>query len=119
MPKNEFTCDCTVVHENIVRDVRSKMCSDELYRKTSDFFKVLGDMTRFKIVAALDCSEMCVCDIANILSMTKSAVSHQLSTLRKAGFVRFRREGKTVYYSLDDAHIKNIIETGMIHVQED
>ncbi len=118
MPKNEFICDCTVVHEDVVHKVRQHMSEDILYQKVSDFFKVLGDQTRVKIIWAINCHELCVCDIANILSMTKSAVSHQLSTLRKAGFVKCRREGKTVYYSLADAHVKDILAAGLIHVQE-
>lgn len=118
MAKNEFTCDCTVVHEDVVREVREHMLTDELYSQAAGFFKILGDMTRVKIISAIDCHEMCVCDIANILSMTKSAVSHQLATLREAGFVTCRRDGKTVYYSLADTHIKEIFEAGVDHIQE-
>ena len=118
MSKNEFTCDCTVVHEDAVRDVASHMADEGLYIKTAAFFKVLGDTTRVKIISALDVREMCVCDIANVLSMTKSAVSHQLATLREAGFVRCRRDGKTAYYSLTDAHIRLMLLSGIEHVQE-
>jgi len=118
MSKNEFTCDCTVVHDDVVCEVRSEMLADEIYAKAAGFFKILGDMTRVKIIAAIDCHEMCVCDIANILSMTKSAVSHQLATLREAGFVKCRRDGKTAYYSLMDTHIKEILESGIDHIQE-
>jgi len=118
MARNEFTCDCAVVHGDAVREVQSQMKDDALYKEASSFFKVLGDTTRFKILSALDYHELCVCEIANILSMTKSAVSHQLATLRDSGFVICRREGKTAYYSLADAHIKEILEAGIIHMQE-
>lgn len=118
MSRNEFTCDCTVVHEEVVHEVGQRMPEDELLRTTAGFFKVLGDMTRVKIITALELHEMCVCDIANILSMTKSAVSHQLATLRKAGFVTCRREGKTAYYSLADAHIRDILRAGIDHISE-
>lgn len=118
MSKNEFTCDCTVVHESAVREAKQKMQPDEIYGKAADFFKLLGDMTRVKIIGALDCHELCVCDIANILGMTKSAVSHQLSLLRREGFVVCRRDGKAVYYSLADSHIREILESGIVHIQE-
>lgn len=118
MARNEFICDCTVVHEDAVRAVKARMADEALYEKTATFFKTLGDTTRVKIISALDLHELCVCDIANILSMTKSAVSHQLKTLREAGFVACRRDGKTAYYSLADAHIKDILESGVDHVQE-
>lgn len=118
MPKNEFVCDCTVVHEDVVCHVREHMLSDELYRRAAAFFKLLGDMTRVKIISALDGHELCVCDIANLLSMTKSAVSHQLATLKDAAFVKCRREGKAVYYSLADEHIRGLLEAGIDHIQE-
>jgi DNA-binding transcriptional ArsR family regulator len=118
MAGSEFCCEHTVVHEEAVRDAKRQMQTDETYSRAADFFKLLGDLTRVKIIGALDCHEMCVCDIANILSMTKSAVSHQLATLREAGFVTCRREGKTAYYSLADTHIKEILESGIDHIQE-
>lgn len=118
MSRNEFTCDCSVVHEDAVLEARKKMQSDDVYGRAADFFKLLGDLTRVKIIGALDCRELCVCDIANILGMTKSAVSHQLALLRKAGFAVCRREGKTVYYSLADTHIREILEAGITHIQE-
>jgi DNA-binding transcriptional ArsR family regulator len=118
MPKNEFTCDCTIVHEDAVNEVNKKMLSAELFGRLSDFFKALGDPTRTKIVWALDQRELCVCDLANVLGMTKSAVSHQLAVLRNAAFVKCRRDGKTVYYSLDDDHVKKLLEAGYDHVTE-
>lgn len=118
MPRNEFTCDCTVVHDKAVLDAKSKMENDEIYSRAADFFKLLGDVTRVRIIGALDCHELCVCDLANILGMTKSAVSHQLALLRMAGFVVCRREGKAAFYSLADTHIREILEAGIIHIQE-
>jgi cation transport ATPase len=94
MAGSEFCCEHTVVHEEAVRDAKRQMQTDETYSRAADFFKLLGDLTRVKIIGALDCRELCVCDISNILGMTKSAVSHQLALLRKAGFVTFRRDGK-------------------------
>ena len=82
----------------------------------SKLFKVFGDPTRIKILWALNVHELCVLDICEVLDMTKSAVSHQLSTLKEAKLVKSRREGKEVYYSLDDEHVKEIFETGIVHV---
>lgn len=118
MAKNEFTCDCTVIHQDVVDDVSKKMLSQDDFSKASMFFKALGDPTRFKIMWALDKNEMCVCDIANLLSMSKSAVSHQLGTLRRANLVRFRRDGKTVYYSLADNHVESMMHAGVEHIHE-
>ena len=91
MSKNEFICDCSVIHKEEVEDTLSKMPEEELFLKLSEFFKILGDTTRVKILFALDQNEMCVCDIANVLSMSKSSISHQLSTLRRCGFVKYRK----------------------------
>ena len=84
----------------------------------ADFYKVFGDATRVKILCVLLESEMCVCDLAELLGMTQSAISHQLRVLKQAKLVKNRREGKTVYYSLADGHIQNIISQGMEHIQE-
>ncbi len=118
MPKNEFICDCTAVHEDVVELVNKKMQENTSLEKAAQFFKIFGDNTRIKILWALEMHEMCVCDIANVLSMTKSAVSHQLAILRKADIVRCRRDFKTVYYSLSDDHVRQIIEKGFEHVNE-
>lgn len=118
MSKNEFSCDCNIVHEESVKEINKIKLGEEKYIKLSDFFKVLGDNTRIKIVWALNEKELCVCDIANILNMTKSAVSHQLGTLRRANFVKYRKSGKTVYYSLADDHIKTMLESGIEHISE-
>lgn len=111
-------CDCVHVHEDIVDRVNAKMPDEEKLYDLADFFKVFGDSTRIKILYVLLCSEMCVCDIAQILGMTQSAISHQLRMLRQMDLVRTRREGKTVYYSLSDGHIFNILSQGMEHIEE-
>ncbi len=111
-------CDCEMIHADVVEDVRDKMHEKELLHQNASFFKVLGDPTRMRIVAALDKSEMCVCDLAVLLNMTKSAISHQLKTLREANFVKSRRDGKVVYYTLKDEHVRIIFEMGIEHVSE-
>lgn len=118
MINEELICDCEVIHKDIVNKVKVRMPQDEDIYDLSDFFKVLGDSTRMKIIWALDESEMCVCDIAVLLNMTKSAISHQLRSLRDANLVKFRKEGKTVYYSLKDEHVRDIYEIGMEHIKE-
>lgn len=119
MAKSEqIICDCEVIHEDIVTQVSERMPKeDELY-DLADFFKVFADSTRVRILWALDESEMCVCDLAVLLNMTKSAISHQLRTLRQSNLVKYRKEGKVVYYSLKDDHIKEIFEKGMEHIRE-
>ncbi len=111
-------CDCDVIHSDVVDAVKKKMPDENELYDLSDFFKVLGDSTRAKIIWALDESEMCVCDLAMLLGMTKSAISHQLSSLRQANLVRNRREGKNVFYSLVDDHVKQIFEMGLEHIRE-
>ncbi|PXV89093.1 DNA-binding transcriptional ArsR family regulator [Lachnotalea glycerini] len=111
-------CDYICVHEEIIEKVEQQMPSDEMLIDLADFFKVFGDTTRIKILYVLFQSEMCVCDIANLLNMTQSAISHQLRTLKQMQLVKFRREGKTVFYSLSDGHIKTIINQGMEHICE-
>ena len=117
--KTVNSCDCDSVNQELVNKVKKKFPDDELLGDLSDFFKVIGDGTRIRILWALDVSEMCVCDIANVLNMTKSAVSHQLRALRETDLVKFRRSGKEVLYSLSDNHVKEIFEQGLIHIQED
>ncbi|WP_312701380.1 metalloregulator ArsR/SmtB family transcription factor [Sedimentibacter sp.] len=118
MGRDDIVHDCDVLHSDVVEEVRNRMPDeDELY-DLADFFKVLGDSTRVRIIWALDEHEMCVCDIAVLLNMTKSAISHQLKSLRQANLVKFRKEGKVVYYSLHDDHVKAIFETGMEHIKE-
>jgi ArsR family transcriptional regulator len=109
---------CNTVHDNIISKVKSAMPAEELLFELAELFKVFGDSTRVKILSALFNSEMCVCDIAKLLSMTQSAVSHQLRVLKQARLVKFRKDGKTVFYSLDDDHIKNIFDQGLEHLSE-
>ena len=116
MSKNEYVCDCTVIHEQILDTVKKEMLTEEQFRFATTFFKTIGNDTRFKILWALDKHEMCVCDIANLLSMTKSAVSHQLAILRNTNLVKTRREGKTVFYALSDEHVKTMLEAGVSHI---
>ena len=116
MSKNEFICDCNIIHQDIVNSVLDQMPDKELFLKLAEFFKILGDNTRTKILFALDKSEMCVCDIANVLGMSKSSISHQLSTLRKSGIVKCRKSGKEAYYMLDDDHVKELFEVGIEHI---
>ena len=118
MPKNEFSCDCNVIHHDIVHNLIKQLPDHQVFDQVSLFFKVFGDSTRIKIIWALNQHELCVCDIANILNMTKSAVSHQLGTLRRAKLVTCRREGKTVFYKLSDEHVKQMFEAGMNHNHE-
>lgn len=118
MPREEIFCDCDVIHADVVEEVKKRMPKEGDLYDLSDFFKVLGDSTRVKIIWALDEKEMCVCDIAVLLNMTKSAISHQLKSLKQADLVKFRREGKVVYYSLKDDHVKDIFEKGMEHIKE-
>lgn len=112
-------CDCTVIHEDLVDKVKKNMPEVELLYDLAELFKVFGDSTRVKILWALDEAEMCVCDIAVLLNMTQSAISHQLRVLKEARLVKNRREGKVVYYSLDDDHVKSIFEQALIHIKEE
>ena len=119
MPRNEYTCDCTAVHEDVVARVADGLRGCPSLPEAAAFFKVLGDPTRMRILWALLQHELCVCDIANVLGMSKSAVSHQLAVLRAASLVRFRRDMKTVYYSLADDHVRSIVGAGLEHVNEE
>jgi len=117
--KNEIErCDCTVIHEEIVDMVKARMPEEEKLYDLAELFKVFGDTTRIKILWALAESDMCVCDIASLLNMTQSAISHQLRVLKQVRLVKFRKEGKIVYYSLDDIHVKQIFEQGLVHIYE-
>ena len=115
---SEYNCDCNIVHNDIVSKVRAKMPPEERLYDLAELFKVFGDTTRVKILSALFESEMCVCDIATLLNMNQSAISHQLRVLKTARLVKHRKDGKTVFYSLDDEHIKNIFDQGLEHISE-
>ena len=113
--------DATVmfIHEDTVNQIREKMPQEENLYDLAELFKVFGDSTRIKILWALDEAEMCVCDIAFLLNMTQSAISHQLRVLKQAELVKSRREGKIVFYSLEDEHVKQIFDQGLIHISEE
>ena len=111
-------CGFLCVHEQTVEQVLSEMPSDEHLYDLAELFKVFGDSTRIKILYALFEAELCVCDIAQLLGLTQSAVSHQLRVLKNARLVKPRREGKTVFYSLADDHVRRIIAQGMDHINE-
>ncbi len=112
-------CDCDVIHEDIVSHVRGKMPQEETLYDLAELFKVFGDSTRIRMLWALDESEMCVCDISVLLNMTQSAISHQLRVLKQASLVKSRKEGKIVFYSLVDEHVRQIFEQGLIHISEE
>lgn len=112
------SCDYMFVHEAIVKKVNEQMPDEEVLYDLAELFKVFGDSTRIKILYVLFQSEMCVCDIAQLLNMTQSAISHQLRALKQSKLVKYRREGKTVFYSLADGHVRTIIDQGMEHVAE-
>lgn len=116
--EEEFCCGFMHVHEEIVNKVVDVMPEEEQLLDLAEFFKVFGDSTRIKILYALSQSEMCVCDIANLLQMGQSAISHQLRVLKQMRLVKFRREGKTIFYSLSDDHIQTILAQGMEHIEE-
>ena len=111
-------CKVLVIHDDVVKEVRKKMPGDEAFFDLADFFKVFGDSTRIKILFALFSSEMCVCDLAALLEMSQSAVSHQLRVLKQADLVKFRKEGKVVYYSLADDDVEQVFDAGFNHISE-
>ncbi len=118
MKKNEINCECEIIHEDAVSEVRNCMLSEETTNRLANFYKIFGDNTRFKILFALDKKELCVCDLSSLLNMSISAVSHQLAVLRESNLVKTRRDGKVVYYSLADEHVQQIIECGIEHIAE-
>ena len=111
-------CDCTLVHEDVVERVQKDLPDDEVLYELDDLFRVFADTTRVKILYALFEAELCVCDLSRLTGLSQSAVSHQLRTLKDSKLVKFRREGKTVYYSLADEHVRTLIGNGMEHIME-
>lgn len=118
--QNEEAPVCTFqnAHPDAVAKIRATLPDDDTMLDVSELFKVLGDSTRCRILFVLLVSEMCVCDLSLLLGMSVSAVSHQLRILRQAQLVRYRREGKTVFYALADEHVRTLLSQGMEHVQE-
>ncbi|WAW14319.1 ArsR/SmtB family transcription factor [Peptostreptococcus equinus] len=116
--KDIEVCQEYEIHEDKLSRVEENKPSEDMVMDLSELFKVLGDKTRIQILYALLESEMCVCDIAEYLNMTQSAISHQLRVLKSTRLVKFRKEGKTVYYSIDDEHVKIIFDCGLAHIKE-
>ena len=115
---NDEKCEVTLIHEDNVKKAINELPDDELIADLSDMFKIFGDQTRVKILMALESGELCVCDIAAVMNMSQSAISHQLRVLKQSNIVKTRREGKVVYYSISDDHVKEIFDIAMVHVQE-
>ena len=115
---NVECCDYIHTHEEIVEKVLKEMPGEDTLYDLTELFRIFGDSTRIRILYVLFESEMCVCDIAALLGMTQSAISHQLRALKNARLVKSRREGKTVFYTLADDHVKTIIDQGLEHVAE-
>ncbi len=116
--EGEMLCREDVIHEDTVRYVKEKVLDKDEYISLAALFKLFGDGTRVEILHALEIHEMCVCDIAYLLGVSKSAVSHQLKALKLANLVKFRREGQIVYYSLADDHVKILLDMGLEHINE-
>ena len=119
--ENQYQVECCehdLVHDQVVEAVRGHIPSEDVLYDLTELFRVFGDSTRIRILYALFEAELCVCDIAALLGMTQSAISHQLRALKNVRLVRSRREGKTVYYSLADSHVRTMIDQGLEHVLE-
>lgn len=114
----ELECEYIHIHEDIVKEVIEELPEEEELCDLADFFKIFADTTRIKILYVLSKHEMCVCDISQLLKTSQSAISHQLRTLKQMKLVKNRREGKTIFYSLSDDHIKSIISQGLEHINE-
>ena len=112
------SCNGNIIHEDIVVRVKDQLPAEETLYDLAELFKVFGDMTRIKILCVLFQAELCVCDLAEVVGMTQSAVSHQLRILKQMKLVKNRREGKTVFYSLADGHIQSILNQGIEHIIE-
>lgn len=116
MSKNIEVCTCNVLHNDRIDKVKSVLPKEECLYDLAEFFKIFGDSTRIKIIFSLYQSEMCVCDLAETIHISQSGVSHQLRLLKQMGVVKFRKEGRTVFYSLDDNHIYEILTAGFAHI---
>ena len=112
-------CETTEIHEDLLKIVKDTMPDENELYALAELFKVIGDSTRIRILFVLFEAEVCVCDLAEVLHMTQSAVSHQLKILKQNKLVKSRREGKSIFYSLADDHVKTIIAQGMEHIEED
>ena len=112
------SCECEEIHSDIIEEKRRVMPEQNTLYDLADFFKIFGDSTRMSILFAIDGEPICVCDIAELLGMTKSAVSHQLKILRQSGLIKYRKSGKNVFYTLADDHVRDIIEKALEHIKE-
>lgn len=117
MSNNVDLCQCKEVHEQVVENIKESIPDEAIVQKLAELFKVFGDGTRLKIIYALLQKELCVCDICEIVEMSQSSVSHQLRLLKTTGLVKYRKEGKTVFYSLDDEHVNSIFSVGLSHIK--
>ena len=113
------TCDCNIIHEDVIEKIKLGLSKDKEIDRAAELFKVLGDPTRLKIINALMLAEICVCDLAKLLGMSQPAVSHHLKTLRQTRLVKYRREGKTIFYKLDDEHVANVFYQGLLHISHE
>lgn len=120
MMEEEFVdrCEETVVHPDVVAELKEKMLNEDEAYNLSEFFKIFGDNTRIRIIQLIALKELCVCDIATILGITQSATSHQLKILRQFGVAKPRKEGKMMYYSISDEHVHDIFFNGLSHINE-
>lgn len=117
MSNNVDLCQCKEVQEQVVENIKEAIPDEAIVQKLAELFKVFGDGTRLKIIYALLQKELCVCDICEIVEMSQSSVSHQLRLLKTTGLVKYRKEGKTVFYSLDDEHVNSIFSVGLSHIK--
>ena len=118
LKESQFSCDCNVIHEDVVKRVRAVMPEGRVFYDLATLYKMYADNTRLRILWALSRNSMCVCDLAVLMNMTKSAISHHLKHLRLTNLVKYDKQGKVVYYSLADKHVKDIFEKGFAHIKE-
>ncbi|MDR3553103.1 MAG: metalloregulator ArsR/SmtB family transcription factor [Clostridia bacterium] len=116
--EKEFLCNCTMIHEDVIERARRESADDDTLYYMSEFFRMFCDSTRLRIISALMLSEMCVCDLSALSGMSQSVISHHLKILRQARVIKFRRDGKVVYYSICDEHIRLIFDQGLTHILE-
>ncbi len=116
--REKEVCEVTIIHPEALNVAKKKAVAEEDIERAAEFFKYFGDPTRLKILTALSSTEMCGCDLAALLDITQSAISHQLRKLKQGRLVKSRRDGKVVYYSLDDDHIEKILKDGLDHIKE-
>ncbi|MDR1917494.1 MAG: metalloregulator ArsR/SmtB family transcription factor [Christensenellaceae bacterium] len=116
--KTQISCDCGAIHNEVIDRVKGKMPNNGEFYALSNLYKMFADNTRARILWALSCEEMCVCDLAVLLNVTKSAISHQLQSFRLLNLVKYEKRGKEVYYSLADEHVNVLLKYGLEHIKE-